>query len=88
MNVYYIDLKNVSAVPALHDALAAQLSLPDYYGRNLDALHDILSERRDLDLIFYNTSGASAAIPEYMERLRKLCRHLERVFGFRIRFYP
>lgn len=30
---------------AAHDHLAEQLSLPDYYGRNLDALYDLLTER-------------------------------------------
>lgn len=28
----------------LHDTLAAQLSLPAYYGRNLDALYDCLTD--------------------------------------------
>lgn len=27
-----------------HDYLKAQLDLPDYYGRNLDALYDLLTE--------------------------------------------
>jgi len=30
---------------AAHDHLAKQLDFPDYYGRNLDALFDLLSER-------------------------------------------
>jgi len=30
---------------AAHDHLAEQLAFPDYYGRNLDALYDLLSER-------------------------------------------
>ena len=30
---------------AMHDQLAAAFSLPEYYGRNLDALWDCLSER-------------------------------------------
>lgn len=30
---------------AAHDHLAEQLALPDYYGRNLDALYDLLTER-------------------------------------------
>ena len=29
---------------AVHDLLAQKLELPDYYGRNLDALFDVLSE--------------------------------------------
>ena len=28
-----------------HEHLAQQLALPDYYGRNLDALYDVLTER-------------------------------------------
>ncbi len=30
----------------LHDALSAQLSLPDWYGRTLDALYDCLGDIR------------------------------------------
>jgi ribonuclease inhibitor len=29
---------------ALHDHLAQQLQLPEHYGRNLDALYDLLTE--------------------------------------------
>lgn len=32
---------------ALHDALQAGLTLPEYYGRNLDALSDLLDERAE-----------------------------------------
>lgn len=28
-----------------HDHLTERLALPDYYGRNLDALYDLLTER-------------------------------------------
>ena len=30
---------------AAHDHLAERLGLPEYYGRNLDALYDLLTER-------------------------------------------
>lgn len=30
---------------AVHDHLQKQLNLPEYYGRNLDALYDLLTER-------------------------------------------
>ena len=42
---------------ALHDALARQLSLPDWYGRNLDALYDCLTEiTEDSEIILRNPS--------------------------------
>ncbi len=30
-----------------HDDLRQKLSLPEYYGRNLDALYDLLTERQE-----------------------------------------
>ena len=36
---------------AAHDLLAKMLKLPDYYGRNLDALYDVISDcTEDLDI--------------------------------------
>ena len=38
---------------ALHDRLADALQLPAYYGRNLDALYDLLTERNvPLEIVF------------------------------------
>lgn len=40
---------------AAHDYLAKQLQLPDHYGKNLDALFDLLTERsRPLHIILIN----------------------------------
>ena len=39
---------NGAAIPdrvALHDALTKQFQFPAHYGRNLDALYDLLTER-------------------------------------------
>ena len=36
---------------ALHAQLKEKLGLPDYYGNNLDALNDCLSERVERELI-------------------------------------
>ena len=42
--------------------LAKELSLPEYYGQNLDALHDVLTEQGDnWNLIFYNCEGTDRA---------------------------
>ena len=54
-HVFYIDLKNITTKEALHDLLAKELSLPEHYGHNLDALHDVLTEHGDnWNMIFYN----------------------------------
>ena len=39
-----IDGAEILSRDDLHDALSRQLSLPEYYGRNLDALYDCLTE--------------------------------------------
>lgn len=41
---FIIDLTSVKSAAGLHAALRRALPLPDYYGDNLDALHDVLTE--------------------------------------------
>ena len=61
--VFYIDLKNVTSKEELHTTLSRELPLPDYYGNNLDALYDVLTEEGEgWNLIFYNRPGSS---PDY-----------------------
>lgn len=45
METIILDGASASTRAALHDQLAQKLSFPDYYGRNLDALYDLLTER-------------------------------------------
>lgn len=47
MQTLYLDPSRYPTPRALHAALKAMLSLPDWYGMNADALHDCLSERRE-----------------------------------------
>ncbi len=35
----------------LHEKLSGMLTLPSWYGRNLDALYDVLCEVRDVELV-------------------------------------
>ncbi|MBP3653931.1 MAG: barstar family protein [Oscillospiraceae bacterium] len=46
MNVV-LDGRGMTDRKVVHDELKKQLMLPDYYGRNLDALFDVLTERRE-----------------------------------------
>lgn len=47
MREYFINFSTVSDKAALHKKISTCLSLPDYYGNNLDALYDCLSELRN-----------------------------------------
>ena len=41
---FFVNFSTIADKNTLQDKLAACLCLPDYYGRNLDALHDCLTE--------------------------------------------
>jgi len=44
---YIIDLEGVASEEDVQDRIAEALPLPDYYGGNLDALYDVLTEMGD-----------------------------------------
>ena len=44
MNNFRIDLRGITERSRLHDCIAQSLPLPSYYGRNLDALYDVLCD--------------------------------------------
>ena len=44
MNICVLDGEKLLNRRMLHDALAEGLNLPDWYGRNLDALYDCLTD--------------------------------------------
>ena len=88
--VFYIDLSNVYNKEDFQKLLAAELPLPDYYGRNLDALNDVLGEfGRSWNIIFYNSKFAAYRLGKYYDALQRLCSEAcEDVDGLKIRFYP
>lgn len=44
MRLIELDLNELDSREKVHDALAAALGFPQWYGRNLDALHDLMEE--------------------------------------------
>lgn len=44
---YTIDLNNIETREAFHEKVAQTLPVPDYYGKNLDALFDFITEKAD-----------------------------------------
>lgn len=74
MQVYYVDMKDVHTKADLYACLKYELPVPQEFGSNLDALHDVLTEYgKDWDIIIYNTAGAAAQLGPYFERFRRMC---------------
>lgn len=54
----------------LHDYLKLQLELPEYYGKNLDALYDLLTERLiPVKIEFLNFNEAEISLGNYARSL-------------------
>lgn len=43
MKTITLDINKMTSIPGMHKYLQRTLRLPDYYGKNLDALYDCLS---------------------------------------------
>lgn len=53
-----------------HEHLAEQLGFPEYYGKNLDALHDLLTERgEDTEIIVEGSEVLAEAMNGYGKRI-------------------
>lgn len=64
MTEYRIDCAEISSRAQLHDVLAETLRLPQWYGRNLDALYDCLTELAEetqLHLLHFDALNAISA---------------------------
>ena len=64
---FVVDLAGVRSAARLHATLAESLPLPEYYGRNLDALHDVFTEFGSRWHIVFRNAGPS------LKGLRAVC---------------
>ncbi len=88
--VFYLDMAEISDRSAFQDLLRRELSLPEYYGSNLDALYDVLTEYAlEWDIIFYNCRKFDEAESLYFKQISKMARQaMKDAEHLRIRFYP
>ena len=63
MRYVFLDGDKIGSPAALHRAFAEALDLPDYFGRNMDALHDCLTD------IFVPVCVVAVNVPALREHL-------------------
>ena len=75
---YRIDCRELSSRAAAHDCFARVFALPAFYGRNLDALYDVLTELPPCTLLLEHTGCLYDALGPYAEKLLGVFRDVAR----------
>ena len=74
-------------IQEMHEDLKRTMHFPDYYGCNLDALHDMLTECRDTELTVLHTSALYQALGDRANTvLQVLTDSSQENEGFSVRF--
>ncbi len=70
---FVLDGGSVGSRETLHQTLAAGLQLPDWYGGNLDALHDCLTDITEpTELVIRNGDALKTALGHYTTALEQV----------------
>lgn len=69
-----LDANRMTIREEAHRYLAEQLGLPDYYGRNLDALYDCLTDLEDTEIMIANHEEA---MDTYFEQIAEVLREAQ-----------
>ncbi|MBP3306306.1 MAG: barstar family protein [Anaerotignum sp.] len=69
---YILDGKKMVSREEAHAYLKDTFGFPDYYGKNLDALHDCLTEQKDVEIEVQHEEEMLAALGKYGEKLMQV----------------
>ena len=73
MKIILLDGEKIKSKSDVHAAFAEALSFPEYYGNNLDALHDMLTEGKDeIGVICVNVGALSENLGKWWKSLLRL----------------
>lgn len=73
MRICILDGENILNREMLHDTLTAALDFPDWYGRNLDALYDCLTDlAEETEIRFRNEQALAEHLGNYAGALQKV----------------
>ncbi len=76
---YVLDGKTIGSMEAFYDQLSSQLMLPSHFGRNLDALWDVLSTdtQGPFEIEWKHADYSRKAMGKEFERVHRLLKNLE-----------
>ena len=77
---YILDGKQMVSKEETHLYLQETFGFPAYYGKNLDALYDCLTEMREMEVEFRNTEEMLTTLGRYGENLLDVFREAETVW--------
>lgn len=69
MKTIRLNVTNIRTVKALHIYLAYMLEFPCYYGKNLDALHDMLGEFGEKTCVILSGGASGEEMEAYLPKL-------------------
>lgn len=73
MRICILDGDEIKTRDMLHDILSKTLDLPQWYGRNLDALYDCLTDMgEETELQFWNVDALEVHLGRYGKALLKV----------------
>ena len=76
---YILDGKQMVSKKETHQYLQETFGFPAYYGKNLDALYDCLTEMREMEVEFRHTEDMLTALGTYGEKLLEVFREAENI---------
>ncbi len=83
MSIYLLDGKDMKDRETAYDVIAEALDLPEWFGRNLDALYDCLTELgEEQAAVFVNTAELISALGDYGESMLACFRDASEAAGF------
>lgn len=68
-----LDAKKLTEKQSAHEYLKWMLEFPEYYGNNLDALYDCLTDLCHPTLIIVNSKDAEGYFPKVLDVLEDAC---------------
>lgn len=72
-----IDCKKIKTQEAFHSFMKRRFDFPNYYGENLDALWDCLTEKRDLHIKLIDSRWLIYNLGDYGQKILDLFQDLK-----------